>query len=665
MARLPFTRIGIAGAGVIGSGNLAGLGVRLAELGVTAESGGRIVLYDKFDAAIIAAMGKARDSIDFRITKRRLKPEIRDVFGDMVRQTTTLADLAECDLVLESLPEDRDLKRQFYSALRTHTKAPALSTTSAIPPAHIGADGLAHPFTPCDRRWFIEFAGPAAARLWFQRMGWTCYDVKPEIPGFAIDPLLSALVVEAVCMVEEGLGTVAEVNDWFDQLFGGSGPFNVMDITKGNPLVVSVLTSMYQHLEAWENAWFASPKKLIDQGTTLWLDPKRPAAALPSPDVLMEIEDRVLATFAWAQERVDREGILRGGLGAWNDLTRRALGFKAGVGDILNTHEPGRIQRAARRHSAEGMHFQPSPPDHQGSDPCSSVDPRRAVLTPFRHDVSVREEGGVAIITITRPEQMNAIRRRTLLELAEVVAGLSPNLAGAVFTGEGGILAGADVELFAKMKAEQLLGYILLGQSVFASIQGLPIPTIAAYDGFALGGGAELGAACDARIMTPWSMFGQPEVTLGLIPGFGGTVRTFDWVSAEKGRFLLETGKKILAPLALEIGWATVLTDDDVVAEACRMLREQRVPKTSLAPDVLTSEVDDSEAPVAAERPELGLSRAILGILSRHLEVINGVGREDALRREPFAVMKCYRTNDFQEGIRAFLEKRKPVWQHR
>jgi enoyl-CoA hydratase len=250
--------------------------------------------------------------------------------------------------------------------------------------------------------------------------------------------------------------------------------------------------------------------------------------------------------------------------------------------------------------------------------------------------VSVKIEGGVALITIDRPPA-NAIGR-------EVVAGLRAAVAGAaaggearalVITGAGGrfFAAGADVSEFPSAGGEVAVA----GQQLTLEIERSPLPSIAAINGIALGGGCEIALACDIRIAASTARLGQPEINLGIIPGWGGTQRLVRVVGQGRAMPLLLTGDAVDAETALSLGLVTQVVDPGDLTDAALALAGTLAAKAPLA--------------VAATK------RAVLeGMplpIAEALEV----------ERREFAAL--FDTADTREGVAAFLEKRKPTWSGR
>ena len=175
---------------------------------------------------------------------------------------------------------------------------------------------------------------------------------------------------------------------------------------------------------------------------------------------------------------------------------------------------------------------------------------------------------GVAVVTLDRPP-VNALNSAVMAELGEVAASLSGrrDLRGVVLTGQGkAFVAGADIGQMADLTAEQAHAFAAQGQVVSRAWENLPMPTVAAVNGFALGGGCELALCCDLILAGPKALFGQPEVKLGVIPGFGGTQRLRDRVGTPRAKELIYTGRSVTADEAVALGLALSVEEDAVAA---------------------------------------------------------------------------------------------------
>ena len=239
----------------------------------------------------------------------------------------------------------------------------------------------------------------------------------------------------------------------------------------------------------------------------------------------------------------------------------------------------------------------------------------------------------IATLTVNRPDKLNALNDVVIGELGSAIDALRADTAvgGIIVTGAGrAFVAGADIAELEKHGAISGRALALRGQEVFRRFETSPKPTIAAVNGFALGGGCELAMACHVRIASDAAKFGQPEVKLGLIPGYGGTQRLPRLVGKGRALQLLLTGEMIEAAEAYRIGLVNrVVTAAELLPSATAMM------KAMLA-----------NAPLA---------------LAQCVEVVNrgdGVSLDDALSLEATAFGLLAATNDKQEGTRAFIEKR-------
>lgn len=256
----------------------------------------------------------------------------------------------------------------------------------------------------------------------------------------------------------------------------------------------------------------------------------------------------------------------------------------------------------------------------------------------------------VATVTINRPEVLNALSPQVIAELRQVFGDLRESLGqpgddgepdwsirGVIFTGSGSksFVAGADISVMRTMSPEQSASYSAGAQELTSWIETLPVPVIAAVNGFALGGGCELAMACDYIFASENASFGQPEVALGLIPGFGGCVRLQQYVGIAAARELIFTGRRIDALEAARLGLVAHVFPDTGALHVG-------------AAESLGLIIKNSPVAVAAAKRAVRASQA--------LPTDAGL----ALEREAFAA--CFGTGDMIEGTTAFVEKRKPAF---
>lgn len=240
---------------------------------------------------------------------------------------------------------------------------------------------------------------------------------------------------------------------------------------------------------------------------------------------------------------------------------------------------------------------------------------------------------GVYIITINRPDKMNALNQQVMADLALAVDEVysRADIRSAIITGSGekAFVAGADISEFLQLTPAQGADLARKGQVIFQRIEDAPKPIVAAVNGFALGGGCELAMACHFRVASEKAKFGQPEVNLGLIPGYGGTQRLTQLVGKGKAIELMLTADMLNAADALS--WGLV---NHVVA-----------------PDVLLSFTQSLLQKIHAKAP-LAVAKVIQCANNSLNKGVDGYASE----MEAFG--ECFGTKDLQEGAQAFLEKR-------
>jgi enoyl-CoA hydratase len=251
------------------------------------------------------------------------------------------------------------------------------------------------------------------------------------------------------------------------------------------------------------------------------------------------------------------------------------------------------------------------------------------------------EKGEIATVTVNRPKALNALNRTVVEGLAQVLRDVrhDTSIRVLIVTGAGdrAFVAGADIAAMSAMSTVEGLEFGRLGHRLMSTIEDLPIPVIAAVNGFALGGGTELALACDLIVASEKARFGQPEINLGLVPGFGGTQRLPHRIGQVRARELIMTGDMIDAKTALE--WGLV---NKVVAP------EQLIPETRKFAQKLVS-----KSGFALRQAKAALRASF-------------TMEEDAgLRFEQSAFGLTFASADKAEGTKAFVEKRDPKWQHR
>lgn len=258
--------------------------------------------------------------------------------------------------------------------------------------------------------------------------------------------------------------------------------------------------------------------------------------------------------------------------------------------------------------------------------------------TPNFEPLLVREEGTTLVVTINRPEAMNALNASVLKSLDLLIGWIEgqSHLRAVVLTGAGekAFVAGADIKEFESMATAAAVELSTGGQALFARLERLKIPVIAAVNGFALGGGLELALACDFIVASENAKFGLPECTLGLMPGYGGTVRLPRRIGPAKARELTYTGGMITAQEAVTLGLASRAVPQAELLNTC-----MEIAKTI-----------GQRAPVA------------IGLIKKSIHEGMNLTEAEANELEARLFGQLFSTEDKTEGVRAFIEKRKPAF---
>ena len=248
--------------------------------------------------------------------------------------------------------------------------------------------------------------------------------------------------------------------------------------------------------------------------------------------------------------------------------------------------------------------------------------------------VKYETKGPVGIITIDRPKALNALNSQVLDDLKEVLDGVDQQeIRCLIVTGSGdkSFVAGADIAAMSTMSQTEAEAFGKKGNDIFRALEVFPIPSIAAVNGFALGGGCELSMSCDFRICSENAVFGQPEVGLGITPGFGGTQRLARLVGPGMAKQLIYTAKNIKADEALRIGLVNAVFPQEQLMEEAEKLAA-KIAKN---------------APIAVRASKKAINDGLQVEMDKAIEI------------EEKLFGSCFESYDQKEGMGAFLEKRK------
>lgn len=248
-------------------------------------------------------------------------------------------------------------------------------------------------------------------------------------------------------------------------------------------------------------------------------------------------------------------------------------------------------------------------------------------------------EDGVAIITFNRPKALNAMNSETMGELFEAVniCKKDDSIKAIILTGSGdkAFVAGADISQMQDLRPKEALAFMEMGQETLRALETLPKPSIAAINGFALGGGTEISLACDMRFASEAARFGQPEILIGLIPGWGGTQRLSRIVGMGRAKELVLGGGQIDAKRAYEIGLVNQIFPAEQLMDATKKFAKRLAGMPAFA------------VKMAKHAINFGYDLSL----------------DNANRLEVECCAQCFSTDDQKEGMKAFLEKRNPNFQ--
>ncbi|MCG8482136.1 MAG: enoyl-CoA hydratase-related protein [Clostridia bacterium] len=249
--------------------------------------------------------------------------------------------------------------------------------------------------------------------------------------------------------------------------------------------------------------------------------------------------------------------------------------------------------------------------------------------------LTIERKEKIAVVTINREEVLNAITREVLEELEDAFRAIEKDqtVRCAILTGKGrAFVAGADIGLLNTFEGQAGRSLARFGQSVMRYIEEMDTPVIAAINGFAIGGGCELAMCCDIRVASKKAKFGQPEVNLGITPGYGGSQRLTRLVGKGMAKYLCMTGNMIDASTAEKIGLVEVVTEPEKLTEEALKIAETIALKAPIAVSLVKQAIN------AAEDAPLNLG------IAYEAEIYN----------------TAFKTQDRKEGLNAFLEKRQP-----
>jgi enoyl-CoA hydratase/3-hydroxyacyl-CoA dehydrogenase len=619
-------KVGVVGCGMMGSG-----------IAQTAAEGGMAAIVRELTPELMEkGLQRISDFMAKGIERGKMSPARRDEVWARITGTTDLADLADCDLVIEAIVEDHEAKVELFAELDRICKPEAIlaTNTSSFRVADMAAAterpnlvaGLHYFYPPVINKLLevvrTEETAPEVVETLLDFGRWTgkLPILVLDSPGFAVNRFFIAWYNEAIRMLDEGVASIPTIDAAACELLGiKMGPFEFINISSV-PLAYDAAASLTESIGEFYTP--ATHLRELYESGELWdlsgeVDPARVQA----------VKDRFLAVVCGVAANVVEEGVA-----TIEDVDRGAtVGLRWDKGPFAIMNDLG-LKRALEL-------MKPIEESHPGFIPdllrkqAASGDP-----WPLRH-VRLSVDGAIAHVTMSRPEALNALNGKILQELKDVLAQVRANgtVRVVVFSGEGNaFIAGADIKEMQVIaaKPDEIRALTELGQSVMRDIETLPQPVIAAINGLALGAGLELALACDIRIASSKARLGLPEVGIGIMPGLGGTQRTTRLVGRGVASELVLTGDLVGAEEAARVGLVN------------RVVAPAKLKETALE----LAERIASRAPVA-------VAKAKAAILATQQ-----LGLEEGLAFEVDRACEVHATPDRAEGMRALIEKRKPVF---
>jgi enoyl-CoA hydratase/3-hydroxyacyl-CoA dehydrogenase len=644
--------VAVIGAGTIGPDIGYYLKSALPEL--------KLYLVDVSQKAVDSALLRFQEYSKKAVAKGKMSEADAKAVTSNLFGTLDYADIAECDWVIEAATENLSLKRKIFAQIEAVVRPDALitSNTSSLPAAQIFSQ-MKHPqratvthfFAPAWRNPAVEVirwnkTDPAVVEYlrWVFCMTGKVPLVTADVACFMLDRIFDNWCNESALLLDRA--TAAEVDSVAAE-FVHAGPFFVLNLARGNPIITE--TNTLQAEEEGEHYRPAPVFRSVDTWITVSPGKRVEVAAATA----QAVRERLLGIlFSQSVDIVDRK------IGDSADLDlgcRLALGFKSGPLDLMRTlgeQTAGRALMSLREQRA-GMPMPKRPFDaYQG----------------FLRHILVDDLNGVKVITLRRPEAMNALHDEMNDEILSVIRRYEndPKVTGFVLTGYGtrAFCAGGDIGRFVDMLGDAPASeqYARDCSRLLVHLDGMKKPVVAALNGMALGGGFELAARCHGIVALKRAWIQMPEVTLGIVHGIGAMVVPYRrWPHATATfNAMLRTAERLKASRAHELGVIDGLADDyaALIAMATARVRELSGKVKPIGDAPVAVSIDPIEARAASGQV---LSRECIQVMEEAiLEAAAAPSFAAALEvgYKAFGYSACIESA--REGITAFKEKRTP-----
>ncbi len=660
-----FRGLNIRKIGVIGSGQI-GPDIALHFTKVFHPYGVNVVVVDVVADALEKGSAKLRKKVEKGVKSGAFRPEMGEA---MVKNTVFTSDyeqLRGADLVVEAASEDLNLKQKIFKQLEQLCPETAIltSNSSHLEPEVIfeplqkkNRTMVTHYFFPAERNPIVEVVPGEETDPKLTHSMLSLYERIGKVPirvgsryGYAVDPIFEGLFLASALAVEEGLGTVKEVDAVGTRALGLTvGSFTAMNLTGGNPLTDHGLE---MEGKRYNIPWFHSPKLMKDQiasGKPWEVAGRGEKVELPE-EKEKKIADTLRGAYFGLAGMIIDSGIttvadLEMALEIALDIKppfrmMNTLGVQESlklVEDYARTHDSFPVPECLKKQAASGQPWE--------------------IMHVRRHDV-----GDVAWVRIRRPKVLNALNPEVFAQLKKVFSEIKndSNIKAVVLSGYGtkAFVSGADINFIAGIKTPQEgIDRGERSKEAGLAVEALGKPVIAALNGLALGGGLELAMCCSTLLVAKGLKMaaGQPEVNLGIIPGAGGTQRLPRWIGLEKAQEMLRTGKPISSTEGVKLGlFREEVEGDNLIEYAIELARKAASGQVELK----GMPKDPIQTPDKLPDVELGhLSTKIDEIICR--TIVEGCRQplEEGLHFESQMFGECVKTQDTKIGIQNFLTK--------
>ncbi len=637
--------------GVIGSGTM---GHGIAQICAMAEY--EVILTDINEEILSGNLSKIKWSLDKLSEKKQITKEEAEKAYERIKRSTKLSEMAtKCDLIIEAAPENIKIKSSIYKEI--DSKAPPhvifASNTSTLPITEIASYttrpkqviGI-HFFNPPQLMPLVEII---KGDLTSERTVNQSLDVinnlkkeivicKKDVPGFIVNRILGPLIQEAAWVVHREEATISEIDSMVKYKIGiPMGLFELADYTgidilynaakevsKRDPKALN-LCPMFK--DYFDKGWYG---KKTQKGFYEYNNKKT-----DKPEISNKLSEKIDPIKIFSPAINEAYWIVRKGVASKEDVEKAimmGLGFPTGILKMANKWGIKNVLKTLEENKKKyGEYYSP--------DPLIVKNANNELETSTNNEyeeIQIKIEPPIAELILNRPHRLNTITIKMMEEIENALDSIKNNkeVRVLIFRGSGNkaFSAGADINTFVGLSAEDAVKIAYRFHEVFDKIENFPKPTIAAIDGYALGGGCEIALTCDFRISSNRSEIGQTEISLGLIPGAGGTQRLPKIIGESKAKEMILLGKKISGEEAEEL----------------------RLVNTVIPYKEFDKEIKKFASKLA-EGPPIALELAKLSIqMSRNETAKNGK------KFEAEAFGKVFSSKDLMEGISSFMMKKKP-----